>query len=485
MGDTRVAEIRPAFNGSLHIECREERITSDAGAVALREIDDALGMTQSLADRLVDPRDPDHITHPLVELLRTRLYLLAQGRRDQDDADTLRHDPALRLSVSERRALGPLLAAPLDEFGLKKNVPEGLASQPSLSRLVQMISDVSGRQSARDVLLDCAVRRIVAANGGVKLQTLGIDVDSIPLEVHGEQPGSAYNGHYQARIYHPLVASVAETGDFLDVQLREGNVHTADGCLGFILNILEKIKGACLWPFLRIDAGFPEDGLLSAVEKACVRYVARIKNNPVLDRMAEPYVRRPEGRPTKEPRTWFYEKTYKAKSWTRKRRVVLVVQEVHGELFPRHFWLLTNWSPKRKSGEQLVGMYRERGTAEGHQGEFKDVFSPALSSSSRPRQYYRGKPAKRRWRPVDGFAQNEVLLLFTALAYNLAHAGRVLLENATGRGWSLSRFRERVLNVAARLTTHASQITMVIAKIAQDAWQQLWTSLATFAPASS
>jgi hypothetical protein len=85
------------------------------------------------------------------------------------------------------------------------------------------------------------------------------------------------------------MASVAETGDILDVQLRKGNVHTADDSLDFILAILDNMKDACLSAFLRIDAGFPEDKLLSAVEERGNRYVARIKNNAVLDRMAEPY----------------------------------------------------------------------------------------------------------------------------------------------------------------------------------------------------
>ena len=89
MGD-RVNEIRPAFNGSLHVEFRDDRITSDGGAVLVREIDELAGLSEWLAARLRDPRRPDKIVHPLVELLRTRLYMLVQGRRDQDDADTLR-----------------------------------------------------------------------------------------------------------------------------------------------------------------------------------------------------------------------------------------------------------------------------------------------------------------------------------------------------------------------------------------------------------
>jgi hypothetical protein len=469
-------EIRPTFNGSLHVECREDRITSDGGAVLLREIEEAAGLCEWMAERLVDPRDPDKLVHPLVELLRTRLYMLVQGRRDQDDADVLRDDPAFRLAVSERRGVAPLQAAAVDENGQKRE-PEGLASQPTLSRLQTLLSRADSLQVLRDALCEFSVRRILAANGGRKHRSLGIDVDSIPIEVYGQQPGSAYNGHYEARVYHPLMASVAETGDILDVLLREGNVHTANDSLDFILAILDKMKEACLSAFLRIDAGFPEDKLLSAVEGRGARYVARIKNNAVLNRMAEPFNKRPAGRPPKELRIWFYEMTYKAEEWSRARRVVLVVQEKPGELYLHHFWLLTNCSRKRKPGAVLLEMYRERGTAEGHQGEFKDVLAPALSSSPRWKMTYRGQPPSRRTRPVDSFAQNEATLLMNALAYNLAHAGRVMLEKATGQGWSLRRFRERALLVAARITTHGNRITMVITGIARKVWQALWPKL--------
>jgi len=475
VGDS-VSEIRPTFNGSLHVECREDRITSDAGAVLVREIDDLVGLSAWLAERLHDPRDPDKLVHPLIELLRTRLYLLVQGRRDQDDADTLRDDPAFRVAVSQRRGVAPLQAAAVDECGQKRE-PEGLASQPTLSRLNQLLSDPQSRRLLRDALSEFAVKRILAANGGRKRQSLGIDVDSFPIDVYGEQPGSAYNGHYEGRIYHPLMASVAETGDILDVVLRKGNVHTADDSLDFILAILDKMKEACLSAFLRIDAGFPEDKLLSAVESRGARYVARIKNNAVLDRMAVPHKRRPSGRPTKELRIWFHEMTYKAESWSRARRVVLVVQEKPGELFLHHFWLLTNCSKKRKPGNVLLEMYRERGTAEGHQGEFKDVLAPALSSAPRWKMKYRGQPPAKRSRPVDAFAQNEATLLMNALAYNLAHTGRTLVAEATGEGWSLRRFRERALLAAARITTHGRTITMVVGGIAGKLWEKLWPKL--------
>jgi len=214
-----------------------------------------------------------------------------------------------------------------------------------------------------------------------------------------------------------------------------------------------------------------------ALEDRGVGYVARIRNNAILDEMADPYLNRPPGRPPAEPRVWFHEMSYRAESWSRERRVVLVVCERPGELFLDYFWLITSWPIDQMDGESLLELYRERGTGEGYLGELKDVLDPALSSSPRPKAHYRGKEPKKRYGSCDAFAHNEAILLLNALAYNVVHTARVLLEQATGEGWSLKRVRERVLKVAARILVHARYITMVIAPAAAKLWQTFWKKL--------
>lgn len=470
------------FNRSIVVEARPERLSSEAGAVIVREVIERLGITGWLVERLVDPRDPALITHPLAELIQTMLLLLAQGWRDQDDADALRDDAVMRLAVSTRRGISPLQTRPRKEGEpLDKNppVPDGLASQPTLSRLVAMLSTDENRPLVREALLEMAGRRIGAARGGHRVRYLTIDIDSLPVEVHGHQPGSQYNGHYHARIFHPLVASVAETGDLLDVQLRKGAVHTADGALEFIMPLLDRVEARlCQVAAVRIDAGFPDEKVLGGLEARRTPYVARVRNNQVLDRLAEPYLKRPPGRPPTEPRMWFHELTYRAESWSRERRVVLVVQERPGELFLHYFWLITDWTADQMSGEALLEHYRERGTAEGHMGELMDVFDPALSSSPRSKTTYRGQRVETNAPPCDSFAHNETILLLNALAYNVTHAARVLLEAATGEGWSLRRMRERVLRVAARVLVHGRRAVLVIGEASASLWRRLWIKLA-------
>ena len=469
------------FNRSIRIEVRPDRLTADAGAVLLREVIERLAITDWLVKRLRDPRKPKYITHPLTELLNTALLLLAQGWRDHDDADFLRDDPALRLAVSQRGGVAPLLKRPRPEgqrLSRNPEVPDGLASQPTLSRLVAMLADPFHRAVLRQSLMEVAARRMKAMGVG-QLADIVIDVDSLPVPVEGHQPGSEHNGHYHARVYHPLIASVAETGDLLDAELRDGNVHTADGALAFMLRIVDEAKRLLADRVtLRFDAGFPDEKLLAALEAPLIPYLARLKNNPVLDRMAAPHLRRPPGRPPAEPRIWCYEKTYQAQSWSCARRVVLVVLERPDELFVHHFWLVTDLTLDEIHGRDLLSCYRERGTAEARMGELMDVLAPALSSSPRTKSHYRGRPLDETNAPCDSFAHNEVRLLLNALAYNLLHTTRALLGAATGTGWSLRRLRERLLRVPARILIHSRRAVLVVASPFAALWNLLTAQLA-------
>ncbi len=465
MGET-LSLFGSSFNKSLRIESRPERLTGEPGAVLLREIMERTRIIEWLTERLHDPRKADRVTYPLADLLRTVLLLFGQGWHDQDDADALRHDAGLRLAASGSRGVTPL------------STEAHLASQPTLSRLIALLSTPEARTVLHEAITELAGRRFRGLRGGHRQRYLTIDVDSLPIEVHGHQPGSAWNGHYHQRMYHPLVASIAETGDLLDARLREGNAHTAEGALDFILDLVDRAEETlCQVALVRIDAGFPSDPLLSGLERRGTPYVARLRTNKVLDRMAQPCLGRPPGRPPAEPRTWFHEMTCRAKSWSKERRVVLVVLERPDQFLVDHFWLITSLDAEAVPAADLLDHYRQRGRAEAHMGELMDVMDPALSSASRRKRHYRGRCLPERESTADAFAHNEVVLLLNILAYELVHAGRCLMETATGEGWSLRRFRERVLRAAARVVVSGRRITMVIGETFARFWQRLWPRL--------
>lgn len=470
------------FNRSIRIEARSERMTAEPGALLLREAMERLGITAWLVEKLADPREAELVTHPMAELLNTAVLLLAQGWRDGDDADALRDDPAMRLAVSTRRGIAPLQMRPREQGQpLPRNpeVPDGLASQPTMSRFLSVVGTPANCAILRMGLLEVAARRIEAMDGR-RLRRATIDIDSLPVEVEGHQPGSAHNGHYHGRIYHPLVASMAETGDMLDVRLRPGNVHTADGGLGFINGLIDYAEQRlCEQAVVRIDAGFPEEELLSSLEVRGTPYLARLRNNAILDRLAAPHLDPPPPRRSDEgPRTWYHELSYRAGSWSRDRRLVLVVLERPEELFLHHFWIVTNFALDEMRGSDLLAHYRQRGAAEGYMGELMDVLAPALSSSPRAKSTYRGRQMEPHRSTCDAFGNNEARLVLNALAYNVMHVARVLLEKQTGAGWSLRRLRERVLRTPARILTHARRAIVVINRAAADLWRRLTQQLA-------
>jgi hypothetical protein len=253
-----------------------------------------------------------------------------------------------------------------------------------------------------------------------------------------------------------------------DARLGAGSAHTAEGALDFVLDLITRVETTlCRVALVRMDAGFPGEPLLAGLEGNRTPYVARIKNNKALGRLAAAHLTRPAGRPPAKPRMWFYEKRCAAGAWSRERRVVLVVLERPGELLLDYFWLLTNIEAETLSTEALLAPYRERGTAEGHMDELMDVLAPALSASSRAR-----------WpKTTDAFARNEALLLLHLLACEVLHSGRGVMEKVTRAGWSLHRFRERVLKVGARVVLHARRAPLIIAEMAAPFRQQFWRGL--------
>lgn len=163
-----------------------------------------------------------------------------------------------------------------------------------------------------------------------------------------------------------------------------------------------------------------------------------------MQRLAEPYLRRPSGRPPNHLREWCHDLRYQAGSWEDERRVILVVLERPGELFLDSFFLVTNldehvWTPRK-----LLALYRKRGKAEAHMGEVKSTLNVHLSSTCRGRSTLQ-----------QVMARNEINLLLSLYAYQIMHGLRCVMEQQTRTGWSINRLREQVLKVAATLTVHA------------------------------
>lgn len=459
MGEVQSTQFEPEFNRSIKVETSEQKITSHAGAVLLREVDHQLGLVESLADQLQDPRNPDKIRYTAAELLRERLFALAMGSENQDDLDRLAHDPAMRMAVWDR---------PGEEV-----LQQRLASQPTQSRLIDWLAFPENREVLRFGLFDWTHRhlRSTGRSRDHAVMRATIDIDSFPIVVHGHQQGSSYNGHYRDTVYHPLAASFSVDGDydsarngqrlgngFIHAVLRQGQVHTSQGMKRFAQQVIGQARQMARSFDLRLDAGYTIGSVMDELSSKNVRFCGRLRKNAVLDRLAEPHIYRPPGRPPLGGYETVIELgKHRAEGWEHAQRLILVVVDKPDsktgqlDLLPRYFFLITNWPRSLRSGEDILAHYRKRGTFEDRLGEFNEVIGPHLSSRE--------------------FVENEVTMLLAMLAFNMTTMLRNEFEAALGGSWDLHRFQQSVLRAGGRVVKHARRVWLHIEQSVGSFWK--------------
>jgi hypothetical protein len=462
MGEAQGNLFEPEFNRSVKVTTTDQRLTSHAGAVLLRELDHQLGLTESVGQQIDDPRHPDKIRYTATELLRERVYAMALGSENQDDLDRLAHDPAMRMAIWDR---------PGEEV-----LEQRLASQPTQSRLIDWLSSSkTNREALRNSLFDWTHRhlRSTGRDKGRAVRRATIDVDSFPISVHGQQSGSSYNNYYKDTVYHPLVASFSVDGDydstrhggrlgngFIHAILRQGQVHTSKGMKRFMTCVIDRARKMAQSFDLRLDAGYTHGAVMDELVEQKVRFCGRIKKNKVLERLAEPHLKRPPGRPP----VGGYEDVielgeYQSERWKHAQRLILVVVDKPDSrtgqlnLLPRFFFLVTNWKRSMRSGPEVLAHYRKRGTFEDRLGEFNEAIGPHLSSPD--------------------FAENEITMLLAMLAFNVTTMLRNEFEDATGGCWDLHRFQQSVLRAGGRVVKGARRLQLQIEESVGAFWQTM------------
>src|SRR3954452_11007647 len=242
------------------------RLTSDGGMPWLEHAEHDLGVCAAFAAVIPDWRRGP-LRHALESLVRQRVFQIACGYEDQDDADTLRTDPLFKL------ACGRLPASEPD-----------LASQPTLSRLENAVDRHAVEQLAA-ILADLYIRE--RGRSGVPTR-LVLDLDGTADPAHGEQEGVTYHGYYRQHMYHPLLLFDGEAGHLITAILRPGNVHGSRFVVLVLRRLLQKIRAA--WPHvpveIRADSGFAIPRLFAWCEANGVGYTIGLIPNPVLERRA-------------------------------------------------------------------------------------------------------------------------------------------------------------------------------------------------------
>jgi Transposase DDE domain group 1 len=421
-----IAQLSLDFHPTLPIRVAFDapHISSDGGLLLLRQMDDRLGLSKRLAALLPDGRDPSKVKHERREQVRQRLYQIALGYADCNDADRLRHDPLLQ-SVCDRTP----------QAG-------GLSSQPTLSRLENAVD----ARTLRAVLREVEEQYVSSFTRAPEVIVL--DIDSTDDPTHGQQQLSFFHGYYDQHMYHPLLIFDGESGQVVSAVLRPGNAHAARGAMGVLGRIIRRLKQR--FPQVQIvvrgDSAFAVPRLLRLLdnlerELGGIAYVLGLAQNAVLLRqgaaaLAEARVRFGTTRRAVQHFDTF---AYAAESWPQARHVVMKAEITEQGENPRFVVTsLTEFAPAL-----LYHAYCERGQCENYIKDFKNALQADRLS-------------------CHTFTANFFRLLEHATAYVLLHALRTQvapLAPRLGRA-QFDTLRLQVLKVAA-LVSHSTRRLLV------------------------
>jgi hypothetical protein len=439
-GEADDGSLRVDFDRRLKLEFHGSRITSDAGLLAYRELDDALGLSDLAGAALSECRRGKNTRHLLTGLLRQSVFSRLAGYEDVNDAERLAHDPAMR-AVVDRTGLDRQ-AASTSQMGRFET--GWLTSEANLTAL----SDLSGAW----------VDRVHARRPQT---TIVLDMDSSVSETHGAQEGSAYNGHFGCTCYHPLFV-FNQFGDLERCALRPGNVHSADGWRAVLEPMVARYRHRVRRRYFRGDAAYANPAMYAFLEAEGYKYTIRLPANSVLQERIGWLLKRPVGRPPNEVRRSYASFSYQAASWSKARRVVAKVEWHPGELYPRVGFIVTNMT---HPAERVVTFYNQRGTAEQHIKEGKNAIIWTRLSCRR-------------------FAANAVRLQLHALAYNLANFLRTLTLPDAVSHWSMTTLRDRLVKIGAKIVRHGRSITFQMAEVmvSRGLFQQILDAIAALRP---
>jgi hypothetical protein len=283
------------------------RLSSDAGVVLLKDIDDQLGLTHNLAAVLSDPRDPHRLHFTVEDLLKQRVFQIAAGYEDANDANTLRDDPIFKLMLDR-----------LPETGTP------LASQPTISRFENRVSRTEIYRMAR-VLLEQFITSYTKPP-----QVIVLDVDDTEDPVHGEQEQARYDGYDGGYCFMPLHLYEGLSGRLITTILKAKR-FTGAQMRSVLKRLVKHLRQA--WPdtllIFRGDSHFAYPEVMQWIEdQPNLNYVSGLTSNAVLTKLAHEVVEQAKrayacdgGKITR-----FHSTRYHAATWARSRRVVIKVE---------------------------------------------------------------------------------------------------------------------------------------------------------------
>jgi DDE family transposase len=327
-------------------------ISSDGGALLLRQVEQLTGIIHQFAGCFTDHRDPELIEHPLEHLIAQRVYALALGYEDLNDHDDLRRDPLLATVVGKTDPTGGSRRRRSDRG-------QPLAGKSTLNRIE--LTPVGADGGHRYKKVTCSIGQVEDLLVTLFLQahqeppeSIVLDLDATDDPTHGRQLGRFFHGYYKAYCYLPLYIFCGD--HLLCARLRPADIDASAGALKQLQRIIGRIRQA--WPRVRIlirgDSGFCREPIMAWSEAHGVDYLLGLaQNKRLLELITEPSERaRQEYRRTGEPVRVFAEFGYRTlTSWSRLRRVVAKAEHLEKGANPR--FVVTSLSCQRRDPRPL------------------------------------------------------------------------------------------------------------------------------------
>lgn len=428
-------EIVGAFDGG--------RITSDGGALLLREVDERLGLLERLGGCFVDHRDPRYVEHDVRHLVAQRVVAIALGYEDVNDHDTLGRDALLASVVGVGDVLG-------EKRIRERDCGRPLASSSTLNRLELGTPD--GAESARykrivgdtDAMDRLLIDLFLDAHDKPPKE-IWLDLDATNDPLHGQQEGRFFHGYYDEYCYLPLYIFAGE--HLLCARLRTANQDGAAGSLDELQRIIQQIRKR--WPKTRItirgDSGFCRDPIMTWCEENKIYYLLGLARNKRLQRALGGSMQ--QARELHEASgasaRVFADMRYRTrKSWSAERRVIGKAEVLRSEKENPRF-VVTNIPPNRGGGRRIYeDLYCIRGEMENRIKEQQlGLFADRTSTAT--------------------MRANQLRLYFSSFAYVLMHGlRRLALADTEHARAQATTIRLNLLKIGARLTVSCRRIKL-------------------------
>lgn len=414
-----------------HVRADAEGQSSDGGLVLLAAADRRLGLTKALSACIFDMRNPSRVVHSTEEVLRQRVFSIAAGYEDGNDATKLRYDPALTLAVGRSTSDG-----------------NALASQPSISRFENSVSPIDALVLGRKIE-EVAIDQLKRQRPKGRRPRIVIDLDPSVDPAHGAQQGVLFHGGYGSWCYLPMFGFLSFEGEpsqlLFHARLRSGTSKEGHGTIPLLRRTVERLRqkfGARQKILVRLDGGFFAPRLLEELDRLKVHYVVGMPSNKRLKAIVAPLMPRVKeaALATEETTREFTECSYRTRSWRRARRVVTKVEAIPypGRTVkenPRHF--VTNL---RAKPESVHALYCLRGDPENRIKELKAGLAVDRTSCSR-------------------FVANQVRVILAAAAYLLFQELRWRARRKLGR-MQVPQLISRLIKVSATIIESTRRIVV-------------------------